>query len=73
MPHPVNDSKLLLLLVPNLKCVPTCLPPYSPDVFFKKKIAFKVAHFSANDPATMLAAARWVEDKCDAIDLNLGR
>jgi hypothetical protein len=31
-----------------------------------------VAHFSGNDPAQMLAAARHVEGKCDAIDLNLG-
>lgn len=31
-----------------------------------------VAHFSANNPDVMLAAARFVEDKCDAIDLNLG-
>jgi hypothetical protein len=31
-----------------------------------------VCHFSANDPAQMLAAARHVEHKCDAIDLNLG-
>ena len=31
-----------------------------------------VAHFSANDPAHLLAAARLVEHSCDAIDLNLG-
>jgi len=31
-----------------------------------------VAHFSGNDPDTMLLAAKFVEDKCDAIDLNLG-
>jgi tRNA-dihydrouridine synthase 1 len=31
-----------------------------------------VAHFSANNPAQLLAAARLVEDRCDAIDLNLG-
>eukprot|EP00607_Mallomonas_marina_P004805 CAMPEP_0182432962 /NCGR_PEP_ID=MMETSP1167-20130531/59923_1 /TAXON_ID=2988 /ORGANISM="Mallomonas Sp, Strain CCMP3275" /LENGTH=372 /DNA_ID=CAMNT_0024621073 /DNA_START=305 /DNA_END=1420 /DNA_ORIENTATION=- len=31
-----------------------------------------VAHFSGNDPQTMLAAAKFVESKCDAIDLNLG-
>lgn len=31
-----------------------------------------VAHFSANDPETLLAAARHVEGRCDAIDLNLG-
>jgi len=31
-----------------------------------------VCHFSANDPAQMLAAARHVENRCDAIDLNLG-
>jgi tRNA-dihydrouridine synthase 1 len=31
-----------------------------------------VAHFSANDPATLLAAAKHIEDQCDAIDLNLG-
>eukprot|EP01046_Picozoa_sp_COSAG06_P017824 COSAG06_NODE_1224_length_10198_cov_15.139816_6_plen_286_part_00 len=31
-----------------------------------------VVHFSGNDPAQMLAAARHVEGKCDAIDLNLG-
>ena len=31
-----------------------------------------VAHFSGNDPKIMLAAARQVEGKCDAIDLNLG-
>ena len=31
-----------------------------------------VAHFSGNDPKIMLAAARHVEGKCDAIDLNLG-
>ena len=31
-----------------------------------------VAHFSGNDPQEMLAAARHVEKKVDAIDLNLG-
>lgn len=31
-----------------------------------------VAHFSANDPKKLLAAARYVEGRCDAIDLNLG-
>uniref|UniRef100_A0A7S4MEC7 tRNA-dihydrouridine synthase n=1 Tax=Vannella robusta TaxID=1487602 RepID=A0A7S4MEC7_9EUKA len=28
--------------------------------------------FCANDPAILLAAAKLVEDKCDAIDINLG-
>jgi hypothetical protein len=28
--------------------------------------------FCGNDPQTLLAAARAVEDKCDAVDLNLG-
>lgn len=31
-----------------------------------------VAHFSGNNPAVMLAAAKHVEFLCDAIDLNLG-
>ena len=31
-----------------------------------------VVHFSANDPQTFARAAKMVEDKCDAIDLNLG-
>ena len=31
-----------------------------------------VAHFSANDPNTLVAAAKFIENKCDAIDLNLG-
>lgn len=31
-----------------------------------------VVHFSANDPKTFAQAAKLVEDKCDAIDLNLG-
>jgi len=31
-----------------------------------------VAHFSGNDPATMLAAALLVQDEVDAVDLNLG-
>ena len=31
-----------------------------------------VAHFSANNPQAFLAAAKHVEDHCDAIDLNLG-
>jgi tRNA-dihydrouridine synthase 1 len=31
-----------------------------------------VAHFSANDPKTFLQAAKLVEHRCDAIDLNLG-
>jgi len=31
-----------------------------------------VAHFSANDPTTFASAARLVEKRCDAIDLNLG-
>ena len=31
-----------------------------------------VAHFSGNDPKTMLAAAKFVEGRCDAVDLNLG-
>ena len=31
-----------------------------------------VAHFSANNPSELLAAAKLVEDQCDAIDLNLG-
>ena len=28
--------------------------------------------FCANDPATLLAAAKLVEGQCDAVDLNLG-
>jgi tRNA-dihydrouridine synthase 1 len=28
--------------------------------------------FCGNDPATLLAAAKRIEDKCDAVDLNLG-
>ena len=31
-----------------------------------------VAHFSANDPQQLLQSALMVQDKCDAIDLNLG-
>lgn len=31
-----------------------------------------VCHFSANDPEEFAKAAKLVEDKCDAIDLNLG-
>ena len=31
-----------------------------------------VAHFCGNDPKTLLAAARLVEDSVDAVDLNLG-
>ena len=31
-----------------------------------------VCHYAANDPAEFAAAARLVEGKCDAIDLNLG-
>lgn len=28
--------------------------------------------FCANDPDTLLAAAKMVEDRCDAVDINLG-
>ena len=28
--------------------------------------------FCANDPATLLAAAKLVEGRCDSVDLNLG-
>ena len=31
-----------------------------------------VAHFSGNDPATLLAAAKHIESQVDAVDLNLG-
>ena len=31
-----------------------------------------IAQFCANNPQTLLEAARIVEDKCDAIDINLG-
>jgi len=31
-----------------------------------------VAHFSANDPQTLLKAAKLVEDRVDAVDINLG-
>ena len=31
-----------------------------------------VCHFSSNDPKNFAAAAKLVEDKCDAVDLNLG-
>ena len=31
-----------------------------------------VAHFSANNPATLLAAAKHIESQCDAVDINLG-
>jgi tRNA-dihydrouridine synthase 1 len=31
-----------------------------------------IAQFCGNDPATILSAAKRIEDECDAIDLNLG-
>ena len=31
-----------------------------------------VAQFCGDDPATLLAAARYVQDRCDAVDLNCG-
>ena len=31
-----------------------------------------LVQFCANDPATLLAAAKLVEGKCDGVDLNLG-
>jgi hypothetical protein len=31
-----------------------------------------LVQFCANDPATLLAAARLVEHRCDGVDLNLG-
>jgi tRNA-dihydrouridine synthase 1 len=31
-----------------------------------------VAQLCGNDPEVVLAAARLIEDKCDAVDLNLG-
>ena len=31
-----------------------------------------VCHFSSNDPKDFVAAAKLVQDRCDAIDLNLG-
>ncbi|KAH7905220.1 dihydrouridine synthase-domain-containing protein [Hygrophoropsis aurantiaca] len=31
-----------------------------------------IVQFAANDPAQLLASARLVEDRCDAVDINLG-
>ena len=31
-----------------------------------------IVQFCGNDPATVLAAAKLVEGRCDAVDLNLG-
>lgn len=31
-----------------------------------------IAQFAGHDPDTVLAAAKWIEDKVDAVDLNLG-
>lgn len=36
------------------------------------EILYGAVQFCGNDPQTVLAAAKYVEGHCDAVDLNLG-
>ena len=81
----VNQSELAFRLLARKHGAALCYTPMLHSTRFVSEEGYRienfddhpadrplVAQFCGDDPATLLAAARLIQDRCDAVDLNCG-
>ncbi|KAF1326214.1 Trna-dihydrouridine synthase, partial [Globisporangium splendens] len=81
----VDQSELAFRMLTRKHGAELCYTPMFHSRLFAESPAYRekmfeqhiqdrplIVQFCGNDPATMLVAAKHVEDHCDAVDLNLG-
>ena len=81
----VNQSELAFRMLARQYGAELCYTPMLHSTLFAQEEVYRrdnfdphaadrplVAQFCGDDPATLLAAARHVQGRCDAVDLNLG-